>query len=77
MLGMEVPGFNPGKSCIFQYFCASFLVKRGIRNCGIGKTHLLQIVQLVVYSIVIVLYLPCDSSAWHATAMNKQQLGEH
>ena len=22
-------------------------------------------------------YLPCNSSAWHATTMNKQQLGVH
>ena len=46
-----------------------------MRNNRISKTYLLQIVQLVIYSIVIVLYLPCNSSAWHTTAMDKQQLG--
>ena len=75
MLGMAVPGFNPGK--YFSILLCIFFSKRRIRNCRINKTHLLQIVQLVVYSIVIVLYLPCDSSAWHATAMNKQQLDKH
>ena len=48
-----------------------------LRNNRISKNYLLQIVQLVIYSIVIVLYLPCNSSVWNATAMDKQQLGMH
>ena len=41
-------------------------------NNRLSKTYLLQILQLVIYSIVIVLYLPYNSSVWHATVMDKQ-----
>ena len=56
------------------------LVKRGItelRNNEISKTYLLQIVQIVICSIVIILYLPCNSSAWRTTVMDKTAAGEH
>ena len=53
------------------------LVKRRMRNNEISKTYILQIVQIVICSIVIILYLPCNSSAWHTTAMDRTAAGEH
>ena len=48
-----------------------------LRNNEISKTYLLQIVQIVTCSIVIILYLPCNSSAWRITAMDRTAAGEH
>ena len=56
------------------------LVKCGImelRNNEISKTYLLQIVQIVTCSIVIIFYLPCNSSAWRTTAMDRTAAGKH
>ena len=62
------------------YRCIWELVKYGItelRNNEICKTYILQIVQIVICSIVIILYLPCNSSAWRTTAMDRTAAGEH
>ena len=48
-----------------------------LRNNEISKTYLLQIVQIVICSIVIILYLPCNSSTWRTTAMDRTAAGEH